>query len=66
MLIYSPVLAHYDHDLPVDFSSYTLGTILSHVYSDHFERLVVFVYQVLSDSECKFPQNRKRRFSNNI
>jgi hypothetical protein len=63
MLISSPVLAHYDHELPVkltvDSSSYALGAVLSHIYSDRSERPVAFASRVLSDSECKFPQIEK-------
>ena len=63
MLISSPVLAHYDHELlvklTVDSSSYALGAVLSHIYSDRSERPVAFASRVLSDSECKFPQIEK-------
>lgn len=60
MLISSPVLAHYDHVLPAKLtvysSSYALGAVLSHVYSDRSEKSVAFISRVLSESECKFPQ----------
>ena len=70
MLISSPVFAHYDHELPVkltvDSSSYALGAVLSHIYSDRSERPVAFNSWVLSDSECKFPQIENRRSCDNI
>jgi len=63
ILISKPVLAHYDHNIPVklvvDSSSYALGAVLSHVHPDRTEKPIAYASRVLSNSECKFPQIEK-------
>lgn len=63
ILISKPVLAHYDHKLPiklvVNSSSLALGAILSHIYSDRTERPVAYASKSLSEAECKFSQIEK-------
>jgi len=56
----APVLAHYDLQLPLqlvaDASSYEVGAILSHRYSDGSEHPIVYASQILVPNDCNYVQ----------
>ena len=58
LLLYSPLLAHYDPNKPVrlavDASSYGLGAVLSHVFDDGEEKPIAYASRSLSASEQNY------------
>ena len=61
------VLTHYDPKLPLhlarDASTYGVGTVISHVFSDGSERPVAFPSKTLSASERNYSQLEKKALS---
>ena len=56
----APVLAHYDQQLPLgvaaDASSYGLGAVLFHIYSNGTERPIAYASRTLSPAEKNYAQ----------
>jgi len=61
------VLAHYDPQLPLrlaaDASSYGLGAVISHVFSDGSERPIAYASRSLTTSEKSYSQLEKEALS---
>src|SRR5207237_6331930 len=66
-LVQSPVLAHFDPNLPIgiscDASSKGLGCVLFHRYPDKTERPIAFSSRIMTSTEMRYPQIEREALS---